>query len=45
MENIDVFRTLHPAFANLDPAKMIVDGLSAPLHPGAVKYYEEKGLL
>ena len=34
----------HPAFANLDP-KMIVDGLSAPLHPGAVKYYKEKGLM
>ena len=45
MENIDVFRTLHPAFSNLDPANMIVDGLSAPLHPGAVKYYKEKGLL
>ena len=44
MENIDDFRSLHPAFANLDPAKMIKDGLSAPLHPGAAKYYEEKGL-
>ena len=44
MENIDDFRSLHPAFANLDPAKMITDGLSAPLHPGAAKYYEEKGL-
>ena len=45
MENIDDFRSLHPAFANLDPAKMIVDGLSAPLHPGAAKYYTEKGLM
>lgn len=42
-ENIDDFRKLHPAFAHLDPAKMIKDGLSAPLHPGAVKYYKEKG--
>jgi TRAP-type uncharacterized transport system substrate-binding protein len=24
---------------------MIVDGLSAPLHPGAIKYYKEKGLM
>ncbi|MEL0242534.1 MAG: TAXI family TRAP transporter solute-binding subunit [Pelagibacteraceae bacterium] len=24
---------------------MIKDGLSAPLHPGAVKYYKEKGLM
>ena len=45
MENIDDFRSLHPAFANLDPAKMITDGLSAPLHPGAAKYYKEKGLM
>ncbi|MCG8507695.1 MAG: hypothetical protein MI741_00565 [Rhodospirillales bacterium] len=22
---------------------MIQDGLSAPLHPGAIKYYKEKG--
>ena len=42
-ENIDDFRTLHPAFKNLDPKKMIMDALSAPLHPGAKKYYKEKG--
>jgi len=42
-ENIDDFRKLHPAFKNLDPKKMIKDGLSAPLHPGAIKYYKEKG--
>ena len=45
MENIDDFRSLHPAFANLDPARMTMDGLSAPLHPGAAKYYKEKGLM
>ena len=37
------FRTLHPAFANLNEADMIVNNLSAPLHPGAVRYYKEKG--
>ena len=42
-ENLDDFRKLHPAFANLDPKLMIADGLSAPLHPGALKYYKEKG--
>jgi TRAP transporter TAXI family solute receptor len=42
-ENIDEFRRLHPAFANLDPQKMIKDGIQAPLHPGAIKYYREKG--
>jgi TRAP transporter TAXI family solute receptor len=41
--NFDEFKKLHPAFANLDPAKMVKDGLSAPLHPGAVKFYKEKG--
>ncbi len=42
-ENFDQFKKLHPAFANLDPQQMIRDSLSAPLHPGAVKYYKEKG--
>ena len=42
-ENFEEFKKLHPAFANLDPKKMLKDGLSAPLHPGAVKYYKEKG--
>jgi TRAP transporter TAXI family solute receptor len=42
-DNFDEFKKLHPAFANLDPAKMVKDGLSAPLHPGAAKYYKEKG--
>ena len=44
-ENLDSFKKQHPAFANLDPKKMIKDGLSAPLHPGAIKYYKEKGLM
>ncbi len=42
-ENFDEFKKLHPAFAHLDPKSMIKDGLSAPLHPGAIKYYKEKG--
>lgn len=42
-ENFEDFKKLHPAFANLEPASMIKDGLSAPLHDGAVKYYKEKG--
>jgi TRAP transporter solute receptor, TAXI family len=42
-ENFEDFKGLHPAFANLKPEEMIKDGLSAPLHPGAVKYYKEKG--
>ena len=42
-ENFDDFKKLHPAFANLKEAEMIKDGLSAPLHPGAIKYYKERG--
>jgi len=42
-DNFDEFKKLHPAFVGLDPKQMIKDGLSAPLHPGAVKYYKEKG--
>ncbi|WP_371932424.1 TAXI family TRAP transporter solute-binding subunit [Pararhizobium sp. IMCC21322] len=44
-ENIDQFRGLHPAFANLEPKQMANDGLSAPLHPGAERYYKEAGLI
>jgi len=42
-ENFDDFKKLHPAFANLKPEEMIKDGLSAPLHKGALKYYKEVG--
>jgi len=42
-DNFDEFKKLHPAFANLDAKNMIKDGNSAPLHPGAIKYYKEKG--
>ncbi|MVO14582.1 TAXI family TRAP transporter solute-binding subunit [Parasedimentitalea huanghaiensis] len=42
-ENIDAFRKLHPAFANLQPEEMATAGLSAPLHAGAAKYYKEQG--
>lgn len=42
-DNFDRFKKLHPAFANLVESEMISDGLSAPLHPGAEKYYKEQG--
>ena len=29
----------------LEKKNMIKDGLSAPLHPGAIKYYKEAGLM
>ncbi len=42
-DNFEEFKKLHPALANLKPENMVKDGLSAPLHDGAVKYYKEKG--
>ena len=45
MENLDDFKKLHPAFANLKAEEMVKDSLSAPLHPGAAKAYKELGLM
>ncbi len=42
-DNFDDFKKLHPAFANLKEKEMISDSLSAPIHPGAAKYYKERG--
>ena len=44
-DNFNDFKKLHPAFAHLKPSEMIQDGLSAPLHDGAIKYYKEMGWL
>ncbi|MGP9821588.1 TAXI family TRAP transporter solute-binding subunit [Salinarimonas sp. NSM] len=44
-DNFDDFTALHPALATLDPETMISSGLSAPLHPGAERYYRERGWL
>ncbi|EPM7997539.1 TPA: TAXI family TRAP transporter solute-binding subunit [Vibrio vulnificus] len=44
-ENFDTFKRLHPAFATLKKEDMVNAGISIPLHPGAVKYYKEVGLL
>ena len=43
-EHLDAFRSAHPAFRDLAPAAML-EGLPAPLHPGAVRYYREQGWL
>jgi TRAP transporter TAXI family solute receptor len=42
-DNFDEFKKLHPAFQVLKPENMVKDGLSAPLHDGAARYYREKG--
>ncbi len=43
-ENFDDFKKLRPAYSNITK-KSLLDGLSAPLHKGAQKYYKEAGLL
>jgi TRAP transporter TAXI family solute receptor len=42
-ENFDDFKQLHPAYQVLTKEGML-EGLSAPIHPGAMKYYKEAGL-
>lgn len=42
-DNFEDFKGLHPAFGGLKETEMISDALSAPLHPGAVRYYVERG--
>jgi uncharacterized protein len=44
LENFDDFKKLHPAYSNITK-KSLLDGLSAPLHEGAKKYFQEAGLL
>lgn len=43
-DNFEAFKKLHPAYAVLTKENML-EGLSAPMHPGAVKYFKEAGLM
>jgi TRAP transporter TAXI family solute receptor len=43
-ENFDEFKKLHPAYSTLTKESML-EGLTAPIHPGAMKYYKEAGLM
>jgi TRAP-type uncharacterized transport system substrate-binding protein len=42
-DNFEEFKKLHPALAYLTPEAMARNGLSAPLHEGAARFYKEKG--
>ncbi len=44
-DNMNRFKKLHPAFGVLTPEEMVAAGISAPIHPGAARYYKEKGLM
>lgn len=43
--NFDNFKTLHPVFYTLKKEEMVKQGNYAPLHPGAIRYFKEAGLL
>ena len=43
-DNFETFKKLHPAYAVLTKQNMM-EGLSAPLHPGAEKYFKEAGMM
>ncbi len=43
LENFETFKAQQPAFSGLTKKSML-QGLSAPIHPGAEKYYHEAGL-
>lgn len=43
-DNFEEFKKLHPAYSVLTKENML-QGLSAPIHPGAMKYYKEAGLM
>lgn len=43
-DNFEEFKKLHPAYKVLTKENML-QGLSAPMHPGAKKYFREVGLL
>jgi TRAP transporter TAXI family solute receptor len=44
-DNFTNFKTLHFVFATLEKDRMVASGLIAPIHPGALRYYREAGLI
>jgi TRAP transporter TAXI family solute receptor len=44
-DNLDKIKRIHRALGNLVPDRMMTDGLSAPLHPGAMRYFREQGMM
>jgi len=43
LENFEDFKKLHPAYEHITKESLL-DGLSAPLHKGAKKYFKEAGI-
>lgn len=45
VENFKDFQSLHPSLATLRKQELPYAGISAPLHPGAIRYYREARLM
>ena len=45
LRDLPAIKRSHRALGNLQPERMMSDGLSAPLHPGAQRYFEDAGLM
>jgi TRAP-type uncharacterized transport system substrate-binding protein len=43
-ENLGSLKYAHPTLNMLTRESMVKDGLTAPIHPGALRYYKEAGL-
>ena len=43
-ENLSMFKTLHEAYHSLTTEQML-EGLTAPLHVGALRYFQEAGMM
>ena len=44
-ENLEEFKTLLPVFANLNEEFMLSPHHAAPWHPGALRYFQEAGMM
>jgi hypothetical protein len=44
-DNFATFRQLHPALSSLKIQEMVPSESVVPIHPGALKYYREAGIL
>jgi hypothetical protein len=42
-ENLGSLKYSDPVLNMLTKESMVTDGLTAPIHPGALKYYKEAG--
>jgi len=44
-DRFDRFKRSHRSLGSLSPQRMTRDGITAPLHPGALRYFREKGMM